>query len=251
MMRKYFLFAWGIVLFLSAAIPLHAAGLVEKDMAAFDKVYIPALALTSQTNKTAAEKAMKLTVEQWAIFKKKHANTFNKNQSDKADLAIIDQLITDAERIVRVNEKTDEAHEILEGVRNTFLKIRERNSIDYYIDYTTKFHEPMEVIVLTAKGKTPETLTETMLLKIKDNFKVAQQDWENLQKASFDPALFSFDAKKDAQRQEYIKAETEAMSRLKSALESSNKGSIIKAAMGIKPNFVNLFLLFGDFAQVK
>jgi hypothetical protein len=250
-MRKFFLLAWGIVLLLSAAMPLQAASILEKDMVAFDKVYIPALALTSQTNKAAAEKAMKLTVEQWALFKNKHAETFSKNNTDKADLAIIDKLIADAERSVRVNEKTDEAHEILEGVRDALLRIRERNSIDYYVDYTTKFHEPMEAIVLTAKGKTPETLTEAMLLKIKDNFKVARQDWDNLQKASFDPALFSFDAKKDARRQDYIKAETEAMSKLKNALDSDDKGSIIKAAMGIKSNFVNLFLLFGDFEKVK
>ncbi|PKN71009.1 MAG: hypothetical protein CVU54_03245 [Deltaproteobacteria bacterium HGW-Deltaproteobacteria-12] len=250
-MRKYFLLASVIGLFLSASLPLLAAGQLEKEMAALDKVYIPALALTSQANKAAAEKAVKLTADQWTQFKKNNAAIFSKNKADQADLAIIDQLMADAERSVRVNEKTDEAHEILEGVRNTLLKIRERNSIDYYIDYTTKFHEPMEEIVLTAKGRTPETLTDTMLLKIRDNFKVARQDWKNLQNASFDPALFSFDAKKDARRKAYIQAETEAMDRLKNALEGGDKGSIIKAALGIKPNFVNLFLLFGDFEKFK
>jgi len=250
-MRKYFLLVLATGLFLSVSAVVWAAGQLEKDMAAFDKVYIPALALTSQTNKAAAEKAVKLTADQWMQFKKNNAAFFGKNAADQADLAVIDQLITDAERSVRVNEKTDEAHEILEGVRNTLLKIRQRNSIDYYIDYTTKFHEPMEAIVLTAKGRTAETLTDTMLLKIRDNFKVAQQDWKNLQNASFDPALFSFDAKKDAQRQAYIRAETEAMDRLKNALENGDKGSIIKASMGIKANFVNLFLLFGDFGKFK
>lgn len=250
-MRKYFLLVLVIGLFLSASMSVLAAGQLEEEMVAFDKVYIPALALTSQNNRAAAEKAMKLTVDQWVEFKGKSAAVLSRNKANNADLAIIDQLITDAERSMRVNGKTDEAHEILEGVLNTLLKIRERNSIDYYIDYTTKFHEPMEAIVLTAKGKTPETLTDTMLLKIRDSFMIAQQDWLNLQNASFDPALFSFDAKKDARRQAYIKAETEAMSRLKNALESGDKGSIITAAMGIKSNFVNLFLLFGDFENIK
>lgn len=250
-MKKISLFVLGIILLLSSVIPLSAASRLEKDMVTFDKSYITALALTSQTNKVATEKAMKRTVAQWAIFKKEHTKTFNTNKSDKADLAIIDQLISDAEHIVRVNEKTDEAHEILEGVRSTFLKIRKRNSIDYYIDYTTKFHEPMEAIVLTAKGKTAETLTEAMLLKIKDNFKVARQDWNNLQKAFFDPALFSFSVEKDAQRHRYIQAETEAMNKLEKALEGSDKEAVIKAAMGIKSNFVSLFLMFGDFEKVK
>lgn len=250
-MKKLLLFALGTVFLLSTALPLSAASRLEKDMVTFDKAYITALALTSQTNKTAAEKAMKLTVAEWAVFKKNHVKTFNKNKSDKADLAKIDQLISNAERIVQANEKTDEAHEVLEGVRNTFLKIRERNSIVYYIDYTTKFHEPMEAVVLTVKGKTAETLTEEMLLKIKDNFKVAEQDWENLQKASFDPVLFSFTAEKETQRLGYIKAETEAMNKLKKALEGDDKETIIKASMGIKSNFVKLFLMFGDFEKIK
>jgi len=250
-LKKILLFALGTMLFFGTALPLAAAGRLEKDMAEFDKAYIPALALTSQNKKAATEKAMKLTVSQWEVFKKKQAQTFNKSKADQADLAVIDKLIAEADRIVRENQTTEEAHEILEGVRNTFLKIRERNSIDYYIDYTTKFHEPMEDIVLTAKGKTAETLTEEMLLKIKARFKVAQQDWEKLQNASFDPALFSFSAEKDAQRLLYIKAETEAMNKLKKALEGNDKGAIIKAAMGIKANFVSLFLMFGDFEKVK
>jgi DNA-binding protein len=250
-MRKYFLLALGVVLFLNTAMPLSAAILLEKDMVAFDKVYIPALVLTRQGNKAAAKKAMKLTAAEWKVFKKKHAADFKKNKADMVDLTIISQKIADAERTVRANGNLDYAHDILEGVRNSFLKMRQRNSINYYIDYTTKFSEPMETIVLIARGKTPETLTDTMLLKIKDNFKAAKQDWENLQNASFDPALFSFDAKKDAQRQGYIKAETEAMNKLNKALEGGDKEEIIKAAMGIKSNFFSLFLLFGDFEKVK
>lgn len=250
-MRKYFLSVLGIVLLLSTAMPLLAAGRLEKDMAAFDKVYIPALVATSQGNRAAAKKAMELTVAEWLVFKKNHSDDFKKSKADRADLVIINQTISDTRRIVRQNGRLDEAYEILKGVRDIFLNIRKRNSIDYYIDYTTRFHKPMDAIVLTARGKTAETLTEAMLLKIKDNFKVAWQDWENLQKASFDPELFSFDTKKDAQRQACIKAETEALNKLQKALDEGDKGTIIKAAIGIKSNFVSLLLLFGDFGKVK
>ncbi len=250
-MRKYFLLGLVAISFLITATPLPAASLLEKDMADFDKVYIPALALTNQTNKVAAQKAIALTIAQWESFKKKHAGDFRAHKDDKADLATIGQIIVDAENILKLNGKLEDTHEILEGVRNTFLTIRKRNSIDYYIDYTTKFHEVMEIIVLTAKGKTAETLTDIMLLKIRDNFQVAQQNWKNLQSASFDPELFSFSVEKDAQRKDYIKAQTEAMSKLQKALDDEDKGAIIKAAMGIKPNFVSLFLMFGDFEKVK
>jgi hypothetical protein len=251
MMRKYCLLFWAILLFFSAALTALAAGQLEKDMAAFDRVYIPALALTSQDNKAAAKKAIALTKAGWGVFKKKHAGAFKKSKPDKRDLAIIDQMITDAERTVRSNGKLAEAHEILEGVRDTFLAIRKRNSIDYYLDYTTRFHEPMETIVLTAMGKTADTLTDAMLRKIKSNFSIAEPAWKKLQSAAFDPVLFSFDAKKDAQRLDYIKAEAEAMGRLKIALDSGDKGAIIKAAPGIKSNFMQLLLMFGDFTRIK
>ncbi|MGV8058150.1 MAG: hypothetical protein AB2L12_09030 [Smithellaceae bacterium] len=250
-MRKYFLLTLGIVLFLSTALPLLAASRLEKDMTAFDKAYIPALVLTNQGDKAASEKAMKLTMAQWLVFKKRYAKFFNKKKADKEDLKVIAIMIADADRTIKFEGKLDDAHETLEGVRNTFLKIRQRNSIDYYIDYITKFHKPMEAIVFTAQGKTAETLTDPMLLKIKGNFKVAKQSWQKLQNASFDPALFSFSAGKDAQRLSYIQAETETMNKLGKALEGGDKGEIIKAAMEIKSNFVSLFLMFGDFEKVK
>ncbi len=245
-MKKYFFAALGIVLIFITALPLSAASLLEKDMAAFDRAYITSMVLTSQGKRAASKKAMERTMAQWASFKKTHADDLIKSNADKADLIIINQMLSDAKRIVRANGPLHEAHIILEGVRDVFLNIRKRNSIDYYIDHLTGFHKPMNAIVLAARGKTPETLTESILSRIKDNFKLAGQSWENLQKASFDPELFSFDAKKEAQRQACIKAETEALNKLKKALNKGDKEAIIKAAAGIKPNFDSLFLLFSN-----
>ncbi|NTW07491.1 MAG: hypothetical protein HGA29_06575 [Syntrophaceae bacterium] len=250
-MKKYFFAASVIVLIFITALPLSAASLLEKDMAAFDKAYITAMISTSQGKRATSKKAMERTMVEWASFKKTHADDLIKSNADKADLIIINQMLSDAKRIVRANGSLNEAHIILEGVRDVFLNIRKRNSIDYYIDYITGFHKPMNAIVLTARGKTPETLTESMLSRIKYNFKLAWQSWENLQKASFDPELFSFDAKKEAQRQACIKAETEALNKLKKVLNEGDKEEIIKAAVGIKPNFDSLFLLFSNFENVR
>lgn len=245
-MKKCFLLILGLVLVLSTAIPLGAASPLEKDMAAFDKAYITALVSTSQGRRATSKKAMERLMTEWTAFKKTHADDIIKSKADKADLTIIDQMLADAKRIVRANGSLNEAHIILEGVRDVFLNIRKRNSIDYYMDYITGFSKPMNAIVLTARGKTADTLTDFMLSRIKYNFKLALQSWENLQKASFDPELYSFDAKKEAQRQACIKAETEALNKLKKALNEGDKEAIIKAAVGIKPNFDSLFLLFSD-----
>ncbi|MEN6374339.1 MAG: hypothetical protein ABFD75_06070 [Smithella sp.] len=250
-MKKCFLLILGIVLIISTAAPLAAAGLLEKDMAAFDKAYITALIATSQGKRATSKKAMERTMAEWAAFKKSHADDLQKSKADRADFVIINQMLSDSKRIVRANGSLDEARIILEGVRDVFLKIRQRNSIDYYIDYMTRFHKPMDAIVLTAKGKNSETLTDFMLSRIKYNFKLARQNWENLQKAKFDAELYSFDVKKEAQRLAFIKAETEALNNLRKALDDGDKVEIIRTAADIKPNFISLLMLFSDLEKIK
>ena len=249
-MKKCFLLILGLVLILSTAMPLGAASPLEKDMAAFDKAYVTALFSTSQGKRATSKKAMERLMTEWTAFKKTRADDLIKSKADKADLTIINQMLTDAKRIVRANGSLNEAHIILEGVRDVFLNIRKRNSIDYYMDYITGFHKPMNAIVLTTRGKTAETLTDSMLSRIKQNFKLAWQKWESLQKASFDPELFSFDAKKEAQRQACIKAETEALNKLKKALNQDDKEQIIQAVAGVKLNFDSFFLLFSNLESV-
>lgn len=50
---------------------------------------------------------------------------------------------------------------------------------------------------------------------------------------------------------EYIRLESESLSKLKQSMENGDKNLIIKSAAGIRPNFVKLFFLFGDFESTK
>jgi hypothetical protein len=250
-MKKCLIFVFNFIIILAVSSNVLAATALEKDMVALDKIYIAALSVTNQDDLNMSKNAMKLLVPQWQSFNKKHWRDFSKDKAAKADFAKISRMIDDAARIVQSNGKLADAHESLEGVRSTLLTLRKRNSIDYYIDYLTKFHEPMETTVLLAKGKTPETLSSENISTIKNLFAECLRDWEAVKGAKFDNDLFNFPPEKDKKRQEYIEAETQALDKLRQVLDGENKEAIIKTTMAIKPNFAKLFIMFGDFGIIK
>ena len=250
-MKKFIIFVFNFIMILMVSSVVLAATVLEKDTVALDKIYIVALSVTNQDDLNMSQKAMKLLVPQWQSFNKKHLRDFSHDKTAKADFAKISRMINDAARIVQQNGQLNDAHESLEGVRNTLLTLRKRNSIDYYIDFLTKFHEPMENAALLAKGKTPETLSSENISMIKNLLAECLRDWEAVKEAKFDADLFNFPPEKDKKRQEYIEAETQALDKLKQVLEGENKEAIIKTTMAIKPNFAQLFIMFGDFAAIK
>ena len=50
---------------------------------------------------------------------------------------------------------------------------------------------------------------------------------------------------------EYIRLKSESLSKLEQSMKAGDKNLITQLAAKIKPNFVKLFLLFGDFKSVK
>lgn len=61
-----------------------------------------------------------------------------------------------------------------------------RNGIDYFIDRLTAFHEPMEAIVLAAKDKTGDTLTDADIALIRKRMPQAEQAWQRVAAAKLD-----------------------------------------------------------------
>ena len=222
-----------------------------KDFVSFDKAYIPALALTSQGKIEESKKAMILLKENWKTFKEVY-NSYNKKDLEwEKDFDKIDQMILNADEIVLSANDILRAHDVLEEVRIILMELRKRNNIDYYVDYLTEFHEPMEAIVLTAKDKNPETLTDGDVREIQSSLNQASIIWEKIENLKFDEKLFGFANEKIMKMNHYIKSESDALNRLKQAMGNKDKRLIIQAAVAVKPNFANLFMMFGDFERIK
>jgi hypothetical protein len=216
-----------------------------KDFASFDRAYIPALFMTNQGEKESSKKTMLSLKENWKILKDKYYKGNLKDSKWKEDFDNVDQMILKADNIVINEGNLSEAHNSLEGIRTVFMELRKRNNMDYYIDYLTEFHEPMEAIILTAKGKNPENLTDADIEKIQKSLDEALSIWIRFEKAKFNKSIFGFNDKKVKTMRNYIKLEYESLNRLRQFIDTKDKKAIIQSAIDIKPNFVNLFTLFG------
>ncbi len=202
---------------------------LKSDMVSFDRAYIPALSFTSQEKIRESKQSMELLLENWNNFKKKYYLQ-NAGDSDwSRDLDKIDVLIVNADNVVKSEKNILDAHQkYLEEVRIIFMNLRARNNIDYYIDYLTKFHEPMEKIVLSAKGKNVDTFTDKDLAVIKNTFAEAMEKFNNLENADIEAEVFNFNAQKIAQIKKIIQDEGNSLKALSLALESNDRENIIK-----------------------
>lgn len=224
---------------------------LRQDMVRLDKSYIAALALTSQAKVAESRKAMEILAGSWKGFKDRYYDANPGDAQWKKDLDAADHMIAEASQIVVSDRKVTDAHETLEEMRMVMMKLRARNGIEYFVDHLTAFHEPMEAIVLAAKDKTPETLTDADVQRIRATLPEAEALWKRVMAGNLDGPTYALDASQLERARKLMQTEQQALATLKSALAAGDKPAIIKAAVGVKPNFAALFMTFGDFTPFK
>jgi Tfp pilus assembly protein PilN len=240
---KWLLMCWCVV---SVLYPASAQADIVVDSASFDKAYIAALALTSQNEAEKSKQSMVRLNQAWQSYAGIYRAYKPADAAWKNGFADIDSAIAKADAQVTRGDSLAAAHDTLEPVRVILMQLRRKNGIDYYVDYQTAFHEPMEEAVLTAKGKTADTLTQQDMEKMRRLIPTLEARWSALQNAKFEAAQFGFDAARNAKLRHYSELETLAIAALKRALAESDKAAIIQRALAIKPPFAQMFMLFGD-----
>lgn len=224
-----------------------AANDIRHDMVKLDKVYIAALALTSQGKVAESRKAVDALQKEWQEFNNRHANAKSGDKQWKPDFDRVSGMVNEAVKIAASDRKIADAHEALEHVREVLMKLRQRNHIDYFIDGLTAFHEPMEVIVLAAKDKTGETLTEADIASIRKTLPQAEQAWRRVAATMLNANDYMLTPAQTDDARKLMSLESVSLAALKDALAMGDKARIAQAAVGIKPNFAKLFMTFGDF----
>jgi hypothetical protein len=222
-----------------------------KDTAVFDKAFIPALFVTGQGKVQESKLSMKYLKEGWETFKKKYYSTQPKDLQWKKDMDEVEELIMSADETVTSGKELPSAHEDLEAIRTILMDARQRNKIEYFPDLLTEFHGVMEEIFDTVDKKKPETLSDKDIQILGDLLPDAQEAWDAAKKAKFDAALYGFKPEQVQKMKNLHKEEEDALLALKGAFEKRNKADIIKHALSLKPKFVAVYLLFGDFERLK
>lgn len=230
----------------AVAAPVMPTYLVP-DMVTFDRAYIAALALTSQEKLEPSRTAMAILVPTWQAFNAKYSGANPSDPQWRPDFDAVSGMMERADDIVRDGHRLPEAHGELEEVRITLMHLRERNGLPYFVDLLTRYHEPMEAIVLAGKDRAPDSLTASDVEAIRTQAAEAREIWGQVTEARFDAALFGFAPEKHALMQRQIAAESAALDALQAALDAQDPAAIVTRAVALKPSFAALFMMFGDF----
>ncbi|MEW6669227.1 MAG: hypothetical protein AB1512_28780 [Thermodesulfobacteriota bacterium] len=249
-MRKKFICTGAAFVVLSLAAASLGNEALMKDFVSFDRAFIPPLALTNQEKVNPSKKAMGILKENWGIFKAKHYEANPKDGQWKGDLDRVEASIVAAGKIVEAGNNLMEAHERLEEVRYALMAFRKRNHMDYYLDHLSEFHGHMEAIIHTATERDADSLTSKDKEYMGKECAQAVLIWERIQALRFDAALFGFNDQKRVEMKDLIEKEAGALRKLRTALGEGDNAAIIQSAKGIRPNYANLYKLFGDFDRV-
>lgn len=216
----------------------------------FDRVYIPALALTNQ-GKPAAQQALRRLRRSWnSRFVMHFHQMYQKDLEWSEDISRMAQCLGRAETKLVSGEST-KAHEALEPIREILMEARLRNDVDYPLDLLSQFHATMETIVKPAMGMDAASLDRNQIVKFTKRCQQADKEWHLVEKAKFNLTVFGKSEQEQRHFPAMLKAEREAIRRLDAALVAENKEAIIKAARGLKPPFAKVYMFFGDFPKTE
>ena len=214
--------------------------------AAFDRVYIPALALTNQQKQAPSEAAIARLSESAATMTPDAVRLLSLASGDSESWTAIQEAITQAETLVHTGELS-EAHEALEPIRGLLTRDRKQVGLAYPIDRLNEFHDVMETIVKPAMKAMPQDLDENYLAKLKGSAVEASTLWSRVEQTSFKSPDFQLTDEDKHKLEQMISAEREALGTLQRALRDGDPTTILQASKAIKPPFAKAYMLFGEF----
>ncbi len=214
-----------------------AAGLPE-DMAAFERVFIPALALTNQPQAAAprVDAAMRRLAETWPAFKPRLA----------AGGPPMDGPLTEAERSIAEAQaklaggQRAQAHDALERVRAALMTARAQLGIDLYVDRLTDFHDVMEDFVRLALARGEPTALKPLLERAADL-------WRPAERMRFAPSLFGLDDADFERIAALVRRERGILQALEADLAAGQRDRVTDGAKQLKTVFSQIYVSFGDF----
>lgn len=224
------------------------------DTAKLDQAYIPLLFLTGQSETTQPE-AIQLFdrfIRRWHLYYGHYqaANQINPEWGQGLDKVNI--TIRSVEDSLVANASLPTIHKMLESVRVDLMNLRQKNQIGYALDELTAFHELMEPMVTAAtQMEIDSTKAEQYIAPILNHLEAAQKQWLRVQMVRFDPVLYNLN-EDDLQ---VLKDEISEIKKLLETLDlyvnTHDTIQIATTTRSLKPIFVKLYLLFGDFNETK
>lgn len=230
-----------------AAAQASSTATATSSMVAFDGVFIPALFLTGSGGKSAeaaakANAALQRLLADWPQRLEALAAVAPGQAAWQQALATVARQLPEANALANQG-RWEDSHEALEKVRQALHAARERLAIPFAPDRLTAYHDAMEKLAeVGSPANAGKALQRAAMLA---DFATARALWRQVEGTTFDPATYGLSTPRAAQFKQAMADETAALSRLSSALESSDDTALRQAAMAIKAPFVRGFTAFG------
>jgi hypothetical protein len=221
---------------------------VMYDMAALDRLYIPALMLTAEPDSSGkAVMAIKELKLEFMIFKSRNADDAGWDEA----LGRVEDMIMKADLNVNAADYKA-AHAALEGIGHEMYVLRKDIGMkDYILDRMTEFHDVMDEISKTVGDKSVETLSEKDIAGISKALPRAQERWIAVVSSPFNPDVFQFTKGKTERLKGQFEKQRAALLSLESAVGRHDKESIIRGAGEMKKEYANTLRLFGNFGAAS
>jgi hypothetical protein len=113
----------------------------------------------------------------------------------------------------------------------------------------TKYHEPMETIVLSVKGLAPGDISDDLKAKLAVELRKAWKAWHDVENCPFDQAEWMLTDAQMLQYKNYLAMSKAQLEAFDAALNADDAAGIIKYGVAIKPPFVEAYKIFGNFSM--
>lgn len=224
-------------------------------MAELDRLYVPALWLTSAPDRPGARRAVARLDSAWRAFR--GARGGDPLLEDRGELDAAGWCIEAAANMAAEGVPLQGVHDVLEPVAGYMAELRARSGLRYFPDLLVDYHGPMEEIARAGvalregsagrpaePGAAPKAAERPMEV-IRAELPAARAAWRRVARARPDPAVHGLDDTGMAAVDSLVSAGTEVLDRLAGTLEGGDRASVARAAVGLRAPFARLYLLLG------
>ena len=180
----------------------------------------------------------------WASFAAEFAASapppFAKDRRWRRDVEAVTDWIRSAGVELEAGEDTA-AHETLENVRLRWLEVRSRHRMTTFGDHLVRYHEPMEAVTLTVKGKDADGLTDRDVAKLRRTLPALVRLWQAVERADRAEAAET----RSGPKRSMVAAEGAAIQGLRNAVRSGDRADMVRFGAALKPAFAKLYMAFG------
>jgi hypothetical protein len=254
---------------IAAALALSGAAAQAKDdalladMVSLDRAYINPLFFTSNMNPPKARQSMAAFVERWRAFageyrgyRPSQANWNVHFDAVEAAIAATQPMVDEAARRFAAKDPSCillacpilvTAHDELEAVRYELWDLRAHNGFPKFVtDKLTAYHDPMEAIVLTFKGRPIAAVTADELAAVGEYLDEAIFLWSRFEATPIEAALWGFTPAQVEEIGRRIDAERGILEELAAFYDAGQIAELAARSMALKQAFVPVYTAFAS-----